>query len=110
MRYENGESCTAIGRDYGISGTRVAQIVEIQHEQQQRFSDPLFRFLLEAGGQIDISGRQTAVRVYNIVTQKFGCAEPKDLLDHSLSDFAAARNMGVNGIAMLGIAMEKARR
>ena len=90
---KSGMTYADIGREYGITGFRVAQIVERVELENARRSDPVMVALYAAADSIGFSNR-TAVKAYNLMLNH-GCAGVEDLIDLNTTDVYRWRTAGV---------------
>lgn len=88
-----GMSYAEIGREYGISGVRVRQIVKNLENKRARDREPVMAALVNAAKDVG-ANHGTAVRAYNLLV-RHGCTNEGKLAELDVMKVTTWRNGGV---------------
>ena len=87
-----GMSCAEIGREYGITGSRVSQIVKNLENERARDREPVMAALVNAAKDVGVN-HGTAVRARNLLV-RHGCTNEGKLAELDVMAVTTWRNGG----------------
>lgn len=91
-KHKSGMSYRSIGREYGMSATRVMQIVRRIERMADMENSALMALLVDAAEMVG-SDYKVAVRAYNILVRN-GCDDVGNLAELDVSEVIGWRNVG----------------
>lgn len=89
---KSGMSYKSIAREFGMSASRVMQIVNMLNRKANMKADPLMALLLDAAETVG-SGDMVAMRAYNILV-RYGYADVGRVAELDVSEVIGWRNVG----------------